>query len=186
MSAATRADDSLQEYMDEFKPEWDGLLELRMFLGAPNQTIASYTYPAVSIQVTGSTWHVVNPVTVPCTAGSAVSTETLLLPRSTTNHAPRHTASGKAATHHQRAAAHHHHHHHHATSKSALTKGNPTPEALSETPSSTGASSSSGSSRTWTITLVAVAAVLVLGAASFRSRRSTAPAPQAGQFEESK
>jgi hypothetical protein len=82
MAAATNGDDSLKAFMAAYAPMWDGMLQLRLFLGAPDQVTQSTSYPATSIQVTGKTWHVVNPVSVSCTSGKAVSLESIVLPKS--------------------------------------------------------------------------------------------------------
>jgi hypothetical protein len=80
MAAATSRDLSLQSFMGQFAPQWDGLLQIRIFLGAPNQEIDSVTYPATTIKVTGSTWRVVGSTApVSCTSGTSTSIESLLL-----------------------------------------------------------------------------------------------------------
>jgi hypothetical protein len=84
MAAATGSDESLKDFMGEFRPMWNGLLQLRIFLGAPEQQINSVTYPATDIRVTGDTWQVVDGGTVNCGgSGKSVSIETILLPKST-------------------------------------------------------------------------------------------------------
>jgi len=83
MVAATSGDDSLEDFMQDFRPAWDGLLQVRMYLGAPDHPIYSLTYPALDIQVTGNTWHEVEGGTVSCTSGKSVSLETIVLPKAT-------------------------------------------------------------------------------------------------------
>jgi hypothetical protein len=83
MAAATTRDDSLQDFIAEFRPVWDGMLQIRMYLGAPDEPTYSLTYPAIDIAVTGSTWHAVDGGRVSCTGGKAESIETMLLPKST-------------------------------------------------------------------------------------------------------
>ncbi|HVW79437.1 MAG TPA: hypothetical protein VHB69_00650 [Mycobacteriales bacterium] len=79
-AAATSGDESLEGFMTEFKPAWDGLLELRLYLGAPDQPIYSQSYPALNIRVTGNTWHTVGGPTVSCASGgTSVSLESILL-----------------------------------------------------------------------------------------------------------
>jgi hypothetical protein len=84
MAAGTTGDLSLAEFIGEYRPVWDGLLELRMFLGAPDQQPYALSYPATDIQVTGNTWHVVDGGTLSCSSGRAESIESILLPKSTT------------------------------------------------------------------------------------------------------
>jgi hypothetical protein len=101
MAAATSGDLSLKQFMGEFRPVWDGLLELRIFLGAPNQAGYSLTYPATDIKVTGNTWRVVSGGNVSCRSGRATSIESILLPKKALKHSakshPRAHASGTAA-----------------------------------------------------------------------------------------
>jgi hypothetical protein len=78
-AAATSADESLQGFITEFRPEWDGLLQLRLYLGAPQEPTFSLTYPSLDIEVTGNTWHVVDGTPVSCHSGKAVSLESIVL-----------------------------------------------------------------------------------------------------------
>ena len=59
MAAATSADPSLAQYMIGYKPDWDGFLELRIYLGAANEQAYTVHYPALNIEVTGQTWQAV-------------------------------------------------------------------------------------------------------------------------------
>jgi hypothetical protein len=82
MAAATGGDESLAGFMTEYSPKWDGILQLRMYLDAANEPEYSLHYPALDIQVTGSTWHALDGGPVNCEAGTAVSIESILLPAS--------------------------------------------------------------------------------------------------------
>jgi len=84
MAAATDRDGSLAVFMQEYLPKWDGFLQLRMYLGAPNKQQYDLTYPALNIQVTGDTWTAVGGGPVDCASGTAESLETIVLPSSTT------------------------------------------------------------------------------------------------------
>ncbi|MDQ1733075.1 MAG: hypothetical protein QOK10_3234 [Pseudonocardiales bacterium] len=75
MSQATDADFTLAEYLNEFKPMVDGLLQLRLYFGIPGQSTWTQSYPATDIQVTGTTWHVVHGANLPCTQGTSHSSE---------------------------------------------------------------------------------------------------------------
>ena len=92
-AVATAADESLGQFMMEFHPAWQGLLQVRMFLGAPNQTPQTFTYSATSIRIKGSSWSVVNPTPVSCNSGQAVSLETIVLPKTS------HPAVGHGGAH---------------------------------------------------------------------------------------
>jgi hypothetical protein len=80
----TAADEPLSTLIADYPPEWDGFYELRMFLGAADQEPYELTYPALNIQVKGSTWYAVRGGPVKCNASSALSIESILLPRSRT------------------------------------------------------------------------------------------------------
>jgi hypothetical protein len=80
MAQATYADDPLLFFVQAFPPRWDGLIQLRMYYGAPNMGVHRMPYPATSIRITGDRWSVVSGGTVPCNAGKAVSDETRTLP----------------------------------------------------------------------------------------------------------
>ncbi len=82
MAAATGGDKSLAGFMSEYSPKWDGILQLRIYLDAANEPVYSLHYPALDIQVTGSTWHALDGGPVNCHAGTAVSIESILLPAS--------------------------------------------------------------------------------------------------------
>ncbi|MBV9486916.1 MAG: hypothetical protein JO246_12765 [Frankiaceae bacterium] len=84
MAAATAGDDSLADFTANFRPMWDGFIQVRMYLGEPQKPTYSYSYPALNIQITGNTWHAVGGGRVSCTAGRAISIESILLPRSET------------------------------------------------------------------------------------------------------
>lgn len=49
---------ALKSFLESYPTQWNGLVQLRMFLGAPGQGINNNSYPATDIQVTGSTWKV--------------------------------------------------------------------------------------------------------------------------------
>ncbi len=84
MTAATAKDYSLHDVTEAYKPLWDSFYELRIYLGTKNAPPYETTYPALGIQVTGSTWHAVGGGPVNCTSGTSTSLETIVLPTSTT------------------------------------------------------------------------------------------------------
>jgi hypothetical protein len=80
-AAATGGDLSLAGFISEFPPVWDGLVQLRLYLGAPSQPPQTLSYASTTIKVTGSTWSVVSGGNVSCTSGTATSIESILLPK---------------------------------------------------------------------------------------------------------
>jgi hypothetical protein len=87
MAAATDRDDSLEDFIEEYRPTWNGFLQLRMYLGTQNAEAYSLHYPALDIQVTGNTWHAVGGGPVNCHSGTAESIETIVLPKAATTSA---------------------------------------------------------------------------------------------------
>jgi hypothetical protein len=98
MAAATTADQSLQDIIEQYPPKWDGFLQLRIYLGTANQETYDQRYPALDIEVTGDTWQAIGGSPVNCASGTAVSLESVLLPSSsTTTTAPTTTTSSTSA-----------------------------------------------------------------------------------------
>jgi len=61
----------LKEFVHGFPPAWDGLVELRMYMGVPRQPLYRDSYPATDIRVKGDVWSLVRGGTVSCvSAGS--------------------------------------------------------------------------------------------------------------------
>jgi hypothetical protein len=93
MAEATPGDGSLQDFMADFPPRWDGFLQLRIYLSTADAQPYSLRYPALDIQVIGNTWYAVGGGTVNCNAGTAESIESILLPKSSIT-----TSSSNAST----------------------------------------------------------------------------------------
>lgn len=74
---ATYTDQSLRSVITRYPPKVDGLYVLRMYFGRAGYGTYTASYPATTIQVTGSTWRVVAGGTVNCHHASAVSNEAL-------------------------------------------------------------------------------------------------------------
>jgi hypothetical protein len=85
MVAATGGDDSLEDFIQAYPAAWDGYFQLRIYLGTQNAETYSLHYPALAIHVTGETWHTVGGGPVDCQSGSAVSLESIVLPKSATS-----------------------------------------------------------------------------------------------------
>jgi hypothetical protein len=79
MAAATSLDEPLRDFLSAYPAKLDGFVQLRLYLGAPQQPAFTLKYAAANIQITGSSWHLVGaPAAVSCTSGSAVSLEAIL------------------------------------------------------------------------------------------------------------
>jgi hypothetical protein len=78
MSAATTADMSLEQFLAIFKPQWNGFLQLRIYLGTKDAEAYTAQYPVLDIQVTGKRWRAVGGGPVNCRAGTAESLETIV------------------------------------------------------------------------------------------------------------
>jgi hypothetical protein len=172
MAAATSADESLAQYMVEFKPDWDGFLELRMFLGGANEQAFTEHYPVLNIQVTGQTWQAVGGGSVNCRSGTAESIETILLPTTTTK-GPASAASGQKTTGAGGQSG---------ASSSSSTHVSQTPKGTPGGTSATHRGKTAGPGiHPWVVVVPVLAALVVLGAAALllvrrRRRRSTPPA----------
>jgi len=95
MVDATILDYSMREHVSAYPALWDSLVQLRMLYTGPNKPIRLQPYPATVIQVVGDRWQMVNPQTLPCNDGKAVSTERILLPAS--KFVPKPSASASAS-----------------------------------------------------------------------------------------
>ena len=78
IAQATDRDFALSDFLNEFAPQWDRLLELRIYFSAPEQGVDPNTYPAADIRITGTTWTLVDGGNVNCKAGDATSPEQAL------------------------------------------------------------------------------------------------------------
>jgi hypothetical protein len=78
MAQATPIDQPLDYMTESFPPIWDGLYELRLYLGGPDIAAYSNTYPVADLQIKGNTWTLVTGGGGSCTTGSAVSREAIL------------------------------------------------------------------------------------------------------------
>jgi hypothetical protein len=58
-ATASTVDFSLQDYLSEFPARWDGLVQLRIYLGVPGQSTYTVRYASTDLKVTGRTWTVV-------------------------------------------------------------------------------------------------------------------------------
>jgi len=84
MAQTTERDVPLEDFLQDYPPEWDGFIQLRLFLGAQNQPADVQHYPALNLEISGDTWTAIGGGPVNCNAGNAESLETVLAPTSTT------------------------------------------------------------------------------------------------------
>jgi hypothetical protein len=83
-ATASTVDFSLQDYLSEFPARWDGLVQLRIYLGVPGQSTYTVKYASTDLKVTGKTWAVVGGgpgagaggANIPGTAGAVDSAAT--------------------------------------------------------------------------------------------------------------
>ena len=80
MAQATTRDVPLEDFLQDYPPEWDGFIQLRLFLGVQNQPADVQHYAALDLQISGDTWTAVGGGPVNCNAGTAESLETVLAP----------------------------------------------------------------------------------------------------------
>ncbi|WP_375474896.1 hypothetical protein [uncultured Jatrophihabitans sp.] len=78
MAAATPADPSLADLLGDYPTKWDGLLQLRLFVGAPGLPGLATAYSTATIRVSGNAWTLVNGGRTGCDSGSARSGELAL------------------------------------------------------------------------------------------------------------
>jgi len=87
MAQATSGDESLADFVADFPTQWQGFVQLRMYLDTRDAVVYSARYPALDIEVTGDTWQAVGGGKVNCDAGRAESIESILLrPSATASH----------------------------------------------------------------------------------------------------
>ena len=93
----TSGDGPLSGPLSDYPPMWDGLMQLRIYLGAPNEPIYNSTYDATNIKISGDTWQVVDGASVACGDGQSVSLEQKLasaFPQLTASSSPSPGAAG--------------------------------------------------------------------------------------------
>ena len=174
MAAATGGDESLASFMGEFKPDWDGFLQLRMYLDAANEQTYSVHYPTLDIQVTGTTWTAVDGAPVDCSAGTAESIESVLLPASDLKSPSTPGAPGSQSSTAPAAASGSGN----RTEPTGATRasGHPTADQAAPAADATAHPASSSSSDGWVVAAIVVAlAVLLLAVVLPRRRRRRVP-----------
>jgi hypothetical protein len=78
MAQFTPIDEPLSYMTIAYPPIWDHLIELRLYLGAPNVPEDTRGYAAADVQVKGNTWTLVAGGSASCTSGRVVSEEVVV------------------------------------------------------------------------------------------------------------
>jgi len=64
----------VKDFVEAFTPQWDGLVQLRIYLRAPNRSTKNDTYAATTLKVGGSSWQQVGASAgAVCTSGTSES-----------------------------------------------------------------------------------------------------------------
>jgi len=183
MAAATDGDDSLEDFIQDYPPRWDGFFQLRIYLSTADEQAYDLHYPALNIQVTGDTWHAVGGGPVNCTSGTSESLETIVLPPSKI------TSPGGSSTGGNKGAA--------TGAKSTTETTNASTSASSGSGSGdgTGAAGQSSaveqpaSATSHTLVVVVLVAIVIvilaLGSLFLRRRRLASPAAPGGRHRSS-
>jgi hypothetical protein len=91
----TPIDLPLTQMTSAYPPVWDHLIELRIYLSAPDSPADSLTYAAADLQISGNTWTMVAGGNGSCTDGKAISKEVLVnLPGANGSPSPAKSAAG--------------------------------------------------------------------------------------------
>lgn len=78
MAAASPADPSLADLLGDYPPRWNGLIQLRMFVGAPGQPTLTSRYNAATLQISGDTWTLLAGGQDGCASGTSKSSELIV------------------------------------------------------------------------------------------------------------
>jgi hypothetical protein len=78
MAAASGADRTLADWLAAYPTKWDGLVQLRMFVGAPGVATYTTTYDSAVLQVSGENWTMLQGGTSGCNSGTAITSEMIL------------------------------------------------------------------------------------------------------------
>lgn len=79
VAQATKIDFTLSDFLNEYPPMVDGLIQLRMYFGNGVSGTSNSQYPQTFIRVTGDHWSVVQGGNVDCATASATSNELVAL-----------------------------------------------------------------------------------------------------------
>jgi hypothetical protein len=147
IAQATDRDLALSDYLNDVPPQWDRLVELRLYYGAGDGQLVTGSYPAANIRVDGTRWTLVTGAKVDCKAGSAISEEAALPSSNPAGQGPAQPLSALAAK----------------AVGAPLPKGSPSSIAGGSATSVQASSSSGGSSGGHDLAFLTGGVVLVLG-----------------------
>lgn len=72
-------DYTMRGFVLAYTPQWDGLVQLRIYLRVPNESVETSSYAATNLKVTGGSWQQVGPdAGAACRSGEAKSVVRLL------------------------------------------------------------------------------------------------------------
>jgi len=146
-------DRTLSQAVNSYPPQWDGLLQLRMYFKANNEPVASGEYPSADVRISGDQWTLVRGGGVSCTkSGEAQSVARSLIPDKLT------TTPGIAASDGPPATSS-------ADASAGIDGGSTGPQTKLATASSTSAGGP------WILSAVAAGFVAIVGAGLFRARK---------------
>ncbi len=77
----TKGDISLRQFIDDYPPSWDGLVQLRLYLKTPDRPYDALHYAATDLEIDGDSWHVARGGGVACDAGKGRSLSAQLAPQ---------------------------------------------------------------------------------------------------------
>jgi len=78
-AVATPRDPALTQFTLAYPTKWEGLVQLRLFLGGPGLPVQSQHYDSADLRLAGNTWTLVRGGSLPCSSGAARSNEDVLL-----------------------------------------------------------------------------------------------------------
>lgn len=76
----TAGEISLRQFVEDYPPQWDGLVQLRLYLKTDEMQTDVLHYAATDLRIDGATWQVVNGGAVSCSQGRARSVAAILAP----------------------------------------------------------------------------------------------------------
>ena len=98
MVVGTKGDISMLQVVQDLPPQWDDLVQLRMYLKVPDLPSDALHYATADIKIDGDSWHLVGGGNVPCDSGQARSLASVLAPSAAAGAYNTPPANGTAAT----------------------------------------------------------------------------------------
>jgi hypothetical protein len=79
-AVGTKGDITMGQFVSDFPPNWEGLVQLRMYFAAAAPGSDSLAYAAADLKIDGNSWRVLKGADVSCNSGKAVSIVSVLAP----------------------------------------------------------------------------------------------------------